>query len=464
LRDRIPDIRRAGAELVIVGNGGPSFAAAFREDFALDGPLLVDPELRAYRAAGLRRGRVEILSPRLAFSAARALGKGYRQTGVEGDAWQLGGAFVIRPDGATTFQHVAEHAGDHASEEAILAALEKDAPVIDEAPKHSPLAKAVGEVLGRILDPTIVLSFDRNGFRTHALTFDPADLDVDLHGRRCLITGANSGIGFESALTLADLGADVVMLCRSALRGEEAAARIREQTGNKRVSVVKLDVSDLAEVRSVAATLAAEPVDVLIHNAGVLPEQRELTRDGLESTFATHVVGPHLLTRMLAPRLAESLDARVVFVSSGGMYTQRLDLRDLDWSEREYDGVRAYAQPKRMQVVMAEQWATEFARDEVAVNAMHPGWADTPSVRASLPGFHRITRAILRTPPEAADSVVWLAASEAGGALSGEFVFDRRPRGTHYLPGTREREGDRERFWRLCERLTADPSEAIESR
>lgn len=457
MRDGIPDIRRAGAELVIVGNGGASFAAAFREDFALDGPLLVDPELRAYRAAGLRRGRVEALSPKLAWSAARALRKGHRQTGVEGDPWQLGGAFVIRPDGALTLRHVADHAGDHVRLDAILAALAPGAAVIDESVKPSPLQRKVGELFSRLLDPTIVLSFDRTGFRTHALTFDPADLDVDLAGRRCLITGANSGIGFETSLALADLGADVVMLCRSELRGEEAAERIREQTGSRRVSVVKLDVSDLAAVRAVAEGLAKERVDVLIHNAGVLPADRQLTRDGLELCFATHVAGPHLLTKRLAPRLAGSPSGRVVFVSSGGMYTQRLDLDDLDWSERPYDGVRAYAQTKRMQVVLAGLWGMEFARDAVAVNAMHPGWADTPSVRASLPGFHRITRAILRTPAEAADSVVWLAASEAGGAITGEFVFDRRPRGTHYLPGTDERQGDRARLWQLCERLAADP-------
>ncbi len=100
--DRIDDIRALGAELVIVGNGGPSFAAAFREDFALAGPLLLDPELRAYRAAGLRRGRVELLSPRLPLHAVRAVLSGARQSGVQGDPWQLGGVFVIRPGGESS--------------------------------------------------------------------------------------------------------------------------------------------------------------------------------------------------------------------------------------------------------------------------------------------------------------------------------------------------------------------------
>ena len=463
MRDGLEDIRKAGAELVVVGNGNQTFASAFREDQKLDGPLLIDPELGAYRAAGLRRGRVELLSPRMPLSAVRALSAGYRQTSVQGDPWQLGGAFVIRPDGALTYRHIASDAGDQASVKEIVKALAPDAPVIDEVPSTSAATRRLGEALGRIVDPTIVLSFDRNGYRIHSLAFDPADLDVDLNGKRCLVTGANSGIGYETALALADLGAEVVMLCRSAIRGEDAAERVRQQTGNKRVRVERLDVTDLAQVRKAGEKLAKKPVDVLVHNAGVLPDERNITRDGLEETFAAHVAGPHLLTKLLAPRLAESESGRVVFVSSGGMYTKRLDLKDVDWKKRDYDGVSAYAQTKRMQVVLAELWANRLKRQGTAVTSMHPGWADTPSVRSSLPGFFRITEAILRTPAEGADTVVWLAASEPARELSGEFVFDRKPRGKHYLPGTRESDKMRKALWRLCERVTKEPKQPEET-
>jgi hypothetical protein len=130
LRDRIGDIRARGAELVVVGNGSPHFAAAFREEQGLDCPLLIDPELHAYRAAGLRRGRVEALSPRLPLHALRALLSGHRQRGIQGDPWQLGGTFVIRPGGALTYRHVSSDAGDHPPIEAILAALSPDAPAL----------------------------------------------------------------------------------------------------------------------------------------------------------------------------------------------------------------------------------------------------------------------------------------------------------------------------------------------
>jgi NAD(P)-dependent dehydrogenase (short-subunit alcohol dehydrogenase family) len=202
----------------------------------------------------------------------------------------------------------------------------------------------------------------------------------------------------------------------------------------------------------VAPRLAERPVDVLVHNAGVLPAERSETADGLELALATHVAGPFLLTRLLEPALAAARGARVIFVSSGGMYTRRLQVRDPNWTRRRrYDGVVAYAETKRAQVVLAELLAERLRGAGVVVHSMHPGWADTPAVRSSLPGFHRATRAILRSPAEGADTVVWLAASERAGLSTGRFFFDREPRRTHWLPGTRERARDRERLLELCE-------------
>ena len=458
MRDRIHDIRARGAELVIVGNGAQNFAAAFREDFELDCPILIDPELRAYRAAGLRRGRVELLSPRVPRNALRAFRSGSRQTGVEGDPWQLGGVFVIRPGGDLTYRYVSSEAGDHPPIDEILAGLSETAEPIQEVTTESGGPVWLGRVLSSVVDPFIVSSFDRTGFRIHSLTFRGEDLDVDLSGRRCLVSGANSGIGYETALSLADLGAEVVLLCRSSERGEQAAERVRQQTGNPRVSLEVVDLSDLGSVRAAAGRLASLPVDVLVHNAGVLPDVRSETADGFEQTFATHVIGPFLLTQLLQSRLEKSSDGRVIWVSSGGMYTRRLNLEDPNWTEREYDGVVAYAETKRAQVVLSELWAEELRGSGIAVNAMHPGWADTPAVRSSLPRFHRVTRNFLRTPAEGADTVVWLAASPGGRDSTGAFFFDRQERRTHLLPFTRESEDDRRALWQLCERLSSEPS------
>lgn len=324
---------------------------------------------------------------------------------------------------------------------------------LDQEAQAPALARWLGRGLSLLLDPTVVLSFDRTGFRVHALAFRPADLDVDLAGRRCLVTGANAGIGFATAQALAERGAEVVLLCRSRERGEAAAGRIRERTASGAVSVEALDVSSLAAVREVGARLAAAgPVDVLVHNAGVLPAERVETAEGLELTWATHVVGPHLLTKELRPALVHAAGARVIWVSSGGMYTRRLRLDDVGWTKRRpYDGVTAYAETKRAQVVLAELWAERLRTTNVAVNAMHPGWADTPGVASSIPLFHRLAKPLLRTPAEGADTIVWLAAARRAHDARGRFFFDRQPRATHWLPGTRESDADRRALWKRVE-------------
>jgi dehydrogenase/reductase SDR family member 12 len=311
-------------------------------------------------------------------------------------------------------------------------------------------------VFDRLLDASVFFSFDRGGHVRHADTFDPDDLAVDLAGRVCLVTGANSGIGFETCTSLARLGATVWMLCRDRNRGEAALRELRRRTGSRRAHLGLLDIADPGSVRNFSSAFPAARVDVLVHNAGVLPAERIVSGDGHELTLATHVLGPWRLTQALAPKLRASADPRVIFVSSGGMYTQRLSLADVDWQRRPYDGVKAYAQTKRMQVVLA----SELVRDLPCgtVSAMHPGWADTPAVRTSLPRFWSAMRDRLRTPAEAADTVVWLAASDAARGRTGRFWFDRVPRSPHLLPWTRESSADRAALRAFCERHADGPA------
>ncbi len=300
-------------------------------------------------------------------------------------------------------------------------------------------------------------SFDRIGFRVHRLGFKSGDLDADLGGRCALVTGANSGLGKATALALAQRGAEVRMLCRNQQRGHEARDEIRRITGNKRVEVDVVDMSDQDSVRRFVGGAGLSKVDILVHNAGSLPSTRVLTPQGLELTFATHVVGPHLLTRLLEGPLRAGAESRVIFVSSGGMYTQPLRLEDLAWETRAYDGVVAYAQTKRMQVVLARAWAGQFAGSHVSLYSMHPGWADTAGVRSSLPRFHKLTSAILRTAEEGADTIVWLAVRQPAPGPGG-FWFDRKERPEHLLPWTKSREDQEQAkeqaLWNLCQQLT----------
>ena len=443
--------REQDAEVVIVGNGNQTFAEAFREEFEIEGLLLIDPDLHAYRAAGLRRGRREITSPRLIGNMLRALLSGARQASVQGDPWQLGGVFVFAPGGELRFQFRSAAAGDHADPAEIDAALDESAETIDEeAPSSSLLAPAMN-ALRPALDASPFLSFDRLGFQRHSIGFDPADLEVDLYGRRCLVTGASSGIGYETALALADLGAEVVLLCHETDHGQGAVDSIREATGNRKIHLAPIDLTDAASIDEAIRQLGKDPVDVLVHCADVLPEERIETESGLELAFATHLAGPHRLTRGLASALEASDDARVIWVSSGGMLTRRLNVDDPEWLEREYDSLIAYVETKRAQVVLAELWAETFDGTSVHVNSMHPGWADTPVVRSSLPLLHKIAKPILRTPAEGADTIVWLAASSDVEGRTGRFFFDRQAGRTHWLPTTRETKEDRDTLWRICE-------------
>ena len=302
------------------------------------------------------------------------------------------------------------------------------------------------------LDRTIYYSFDRGGFERHARGFRAADVEVDARGKLFLVTGANSGIGFATAEGLARRGAALWLLCRDGMRGRRALRELQRRTGSRALHLARLDVSDLRSVRSFAARFPDVAVDGLIHNAGILPDARQLTADGIESTLATNVVGPFLLTRLLWPHLAAANAARVIWVSSGGMYARRLSLADVDWTARRFDGVAAYAQSKRMQVVLAEQFAARAAGTRIGVHAMHPGWADTPAVRTALPRFHRWMDGRLRSPEQGADTALWLALCPRLETPGGRFWFDRAPQPTHLLPFTRESAAEREALWAFCER------------
>lgn len=307
--------------------------------------------------------------------------------------------------------------------------------------------------LSFLLDASIYFSFDGSGFRRHQRSFDPSDLEVDLSGRRCLVTGANSGIGYATAAALAERGAEVWLLCRNPERGAAALESLERETGSTRLRLELLDLSDLDAIRAWAEASGPEPIDVLIHNAGLLPHERHLSPGGHELTFATHVLGPFLLTQLLRERLEAAAQARVVWVSSGGMYAKKLSFEDLDWSRRSYDGVAAYAQTKRMQVVLSELFAERWG-DPVRFHAMHPGWVATPGVETSLPKFWAFTKDRLRTPAEGADTVVWLAAAARAAESTGEFWFDREPRSTTLVPGTSASAEERARLWDLCLELT----------
>ena len=316
------------------------------------------------------------------------------------------------------------------------------------------------------LEVTVVGSFSRVGFVLRRLLFgwDPP-ADGALRGRTALVTGPTSGLGRAATDALAALGARVILVGRR----EERLAAVRDALvathGEDRFPIVVADMGSLASVR--AATdriIETEPrLDVLVDNAGAIFPERSESPDGIEATLAVLVVGPFVLVSGLLPLLRRTPGARVVCVTSGGMYTQKLDLDDLQSTVVPFSGPRAYARAKRAQVALVREWARRLRGTGVTINAMHPGWADTPGLAETLPGFYRAMRPVLRSPAEGVDTITWLAADPAGAATSGSLYLDRRPRPFDRVPGTRLSPGDRRRLWDMVVALSGAPDPAPEA-
>ncbi|HLN78285.1 MAG TPA: SDR family NAD(P)-dependent oxidoreductase, partial [Nocardioidaceae bacterium] len=204
---------------------------------------------------------------------------------------------------------------------------------------------ALGRGLDRLLDRSVVLGYTRIGPALRRTWWPDDPAPGALSGRVVAITGANSGLGKATVLGAAMLGAEVRMLCRSVEKGEAAREEILAVLPDAVIHVDRCDLSDLTGVAEVGRSLAAEvpKLHALVHNAGVLPPDRAETRDGHELTFATHVLGPHMLTDALRGPLAADADGRVIFVVSGGMYTQKLPLDDPEYTRSAYSGTVAYA-------------------------------------------------------------------------------------------------------------------------
>lgn len=289
-------------------------------------------------------------------------------------------------------------------------------------------------------------SFTRSGYRRGRKHWHP--MSRSMTDKHIVITGASSGLGLASAYRLAETGAELTLVIRDESKALELKQGVERETGNNRIHIEIADLSLMAEVDILVSRLrrVGKPIDVLINNAGALFNPRQETSEGLERSFALLLLSPYRLTTGLKPLLASAHEARVINVVSGGMYSQALDMDKLVAAEQGYSGSVAYARAKRALMVVTEEWAADWANEGIVVNAMHPGWAATPGVESSLPLFHKLTRSVLRTPAQGADTIVWLAIATEAGKTSGKLFLDREPRSTHLRSSTVESKGQRGRL------------------
>ena len=325
------------------------------------------------------------------------------------------------------------------------------------------------DLVDGLLELAVVPSFSALGPRLRGRLWGWTAPDPDaLRGRTAVVTGATGGLGRATAHALAGLGARVVLVGRDAGRLEQLAADLRADLGgtadDNRFPIQLADMADLADVRAAARAIAAsEPViDLVVDNAGMIYAERTATADGTEASMALMVVGPFVLVSGLLPSLRRASDARVIAVTSGGMYAQGLDVGDLDGLAIEYSGPRFYARAKRAQVAIVREWARRLRGTPLTFVSMHPGWARTPGLSASLPGFERVMGPILRTPEEGIDTITWLATAPRAALEAGGLYLDRRPRPFDRAPWTRLSDERRRALWAEVVRRSggADPAPA----
>ena len=302
--------------------------------------------------------------------------------------------------------------------------------------------------------------FSKWGYTSGRKHWQP--ISASQRGKRVVVTGASSGLGLATAQALAARGAELILVMRNEKRAKTVVADLIAETGNQEIRYELADLALMGDVDALSSRLLWEgkPIDVLVNNAGALFNERRETSEGLEQSFALLLLSPWRLTRALYPLLKAAGESRVINVVSGGMYTQAMNVEELQAKPEGYNGAIAYARCKRALTVVTEEWAEDWTDDGIVVNAMHPGWADTPGVEDALPGFHTITKRILRSPEEGADTIVWLAAASEAAAVSGKLFLDREARTTHLLALTRERPGQREQLLQFLEEFSIETAQA----
>jgi retinol dehydrogenase-14 len=277
-----------------------------------------------------------------------------------------------------------------------------------------------------------------------------------MSGTTCLVTGATSGIGKETALRLAMLGATVVIVGRDAARGAAAGAEIVRRVPLARVEVMTADLSSLAQVRRLAGDVLGRHgrLDVLVNNAGVISPHRALTADGLEATFATNHLGPFLLTSLLRGLLERSAQARVVTVSSAA----HKQVRAIPWDDlprgTQYGQGLAYPVSKLLNILFTAELARRMAGTGVTANCLHPGFVRTSLGRDVSGVLGTVLPLVLRLrpgPSAGARTPVYLASSPEVAGVTGGYFVNGKPAGPSALAKDAQAAA---RLWALSEDLS----------
>lgn len=254
---------------------------------------------------------------------------------------------------------------------------------------------------------------------------------TSLAGKTCLVTGATSGIGEETALGLARRGARVLIVGRSPERGARSRERIRSESGNGAVELLLADLASLDQVRKLATDVldAAPELHVLVNNAGVVTLRRTTTADGFETMFGVNHLAYYLLTRLLLERLVSSAPARIVNVASDAHKFGVLDIDDLQ-SEKRYGAMRSYGRSKSANILFTRELARRIEGSGVTANCLHPGAVSTRLGTSNNGWLGRSVKTLLRpfflTAEDGARTSLHVATVPALEGISGRYFAKQK--------------------------------------
>ena len=251
---------------------------------------------------------------------------------------------------------------------------------------------------------------------------------MDLNGKICLITGANSGIGYATAMGLAKLNANVVLVCRNKERGEPAQKEIIEKTGNKHVDLLLCDLSSFDSIRKLAAEFKTkyQSLHVLINNAGVMLSKRELSVDGFEMNFAVNHLAPFLLTNLLLDMLKKSAPSRIINVASAAHKFGTIDFEDLQGENKKRRFMGLYGDSKLALMLISYELGRRLEGTGVTLNTIHPGVVNTNlGVDRSKPK-KGIARRFFKSPEKAAETSIYLASSPEVEGVTGKYFINKQ--------------------------------------
>jgi NAD(P)-dependent dehydrogenase (short-subunit alcohol dehydrogenase family) len=274
-------------------------------------------------------------------------------------------------------------------------------------------------------------------------------------GKTVLITGGTSGIGKASAVALAAMGANVVIVGRNPERGEAALQDIKAQSHSESVELMLADLSVQSEVRRLAEEFLGQHdrLDVLANNAGLVHSRRTETVDGMETTLAINHLAPFLLTDLLLDRLKQSAPSRVITVSSEAERMGKMNFEDIQ-SRQKYRGFPVYGMTKLANIMFTYELAERLKGTFVTANCLHPGPVSTNFGKNNggpMALFFRLGKPFMRSPEQGADTLIWLASSADVDGVSGKYFSDRKEieaKDVAYDPSARRR------LWEISEELT----------